>query len=517
MKKIAFLIIASLLVIGLVLPGCAGDGDGDGDGVEFDQFIKFAVAGPMNDVQGEAHWAGAEMARDAINDGGGVDVGGTIYGIELVQVDTNEVAGTPAEGITALEAVIDDVDFVVGGFRTESVVAYREVAMDAQKIFMNCGAATGALQYSVVDDYDAYKYWFKITPFNSAFLVQALFGMTVTVGGLFKDALVAMGDGVLDDYEVGEGDKLKVAVVIENLAWMDAMVDTAALYLPVLGFTHVGTWRPSATATDLTTELTAIADEHPHIIFTAISGPMGLTLSKQRAELGIPALTIGINVEVQAKGAWAATNQGCNYDILLDNFAEDVAITSKTLAWFDAYVAKTGEYPIYNAVTYDAINVIKKAIETTDSLDTDGIISYLETTPYTEGVASTKTAVYPMPGVDLGDGEYALSEEQVLALYPHITTGYRDVVLGWLTGYRQDHWLVSASESVGAHYAHDLVFGPGYATAIGSQWQDGRKVGVWPIDLGPDNDQTKTTKYGNFNFEYPGTVDVYLPTEWFAE
>ncbi len=516
MKKIVFLIIACLLVIGMVLPGCAGDGDGNGGDV-FDQWITFAVAGPMNDVQGEAHWAGAEMARDEINDAGGVDVGGTIYGIKLVQVDTNEVAGTPAEGVTALEAVIDDVDFVVGGFRTESVVAYREVAMDAQKIFMNCGAATGSLQHSVVEDYDRYKYWFKSSPYNESFLVKSLFAMTVSIGGLLKDSLVAMGSDVKDDYQVTAEDKLRVAIIIENLTWADGMVDKAELYLPILGFEVVGTWRPSATATDITTELTAIAAEQPHIIFTAISGPVGLTFSKQRAELGIPAMTIGINVEGQAKGAWTATNQGCNYDILLDNFAEDVAVTPKTVAWFNAYVAKTGEYPIYNAITYDAINGLKKAIEATDSLDADDLVTYLETTPYTGGVAATKSQFYPMPGVDLGDGEYALSEAQVLALYPHITTGYKDTVMGYVSGYIQAHWLVSPDISLGGHYAHDTVFGPDYQTAIGSQWQDGRKVGVWPVDLGDAYDQTKTTQYGNSNFEYQGTVDVHLPTEWFLE
>ncbi|OPZ53320.1 MAG: hypothetical protein BWY90_00695 [Deltaproteobacteria bacterium ADurb.BinA014] len=27
---------------------------------------------------------------------------------------------------------------------------------------------------------------------------------------------------------------------------------------------------------------------------------------------------------------------------------------------------------------------------------------------------------------------------------------------------------------------HDITFGPGYATGLGVQWQDGKLVGVWP-------------------------------------
>lgn len=503
MKKTIFLVIASLLVIGLVLPGCTDD---SGDVEEFDRWITFAVAGPMNDIQGEAHWAGAEMARDEINDGdaGGVDVGGTIYRIELVQVDTNEVAGTPDEGVTALEAVVDDVDFVVGGYHSEAVVVYREVVMNAEKIFMNCGAIMDSLQYSVVDDYDTYKYWFKASPTNRFFATLSIFKMTETIGSLLKDALIARGTDVLDDYEVGELDKLRVAIVVENLTWWDDLLKVAQIWLPILGFDVVGTWRPSTTATDITTELTAIAAEKPHIIFTTFNGPVGLTYSKQRAEFTIPAVTLGINLEGQLKGAWDATNQGCQYDILWDTWAEGMAVTPKSVDWFNDYVAKTGDYPLDSAATYDAIYSLKAAIEATDSLDADDLIPYMETQSYTSiGAMST---YYPMPDVDLGGGVYALSEEQVRTLYDLYDYGWN---------YVQNEWKCAFPLPNGPHCAHDIVYGPGYVTGIGSQWQDGHKVGIWPMDLGDDYDETLTDQYGCWNLEYPGTVDVVIPIDWF--
>lgn len=159
MKRIVFLIIASLLVIGLVLPGCTPAEE---------NIIKIAVCGPLTDIQGENHLAGAEMARDEINARPGkVTINSTEYTIQLVSVETNEINDTSgATGASALAAKIDQVDFVVGGFRTEAVAVYREVAMDNKKIFMDCGAATGALQYRVVTNYAKYKYWFKATPYN---------------------------------------------------------------------------------------------------------------------------------------------------------------------------------------------------------------------------------------------------------------------------------------------------------------------------------------------------------------
>jgi len=101
MKKIAFLIIASLLVIGLVLPGCGdgngnGNGNGNGEPPTFDEYIKFAITGPMDYIQGEHMMWGAEVARDEINEAGGIIIDGDAYGVELLEVDTDEI-DNPAE------------------------------------------------------------------------------------------------------------------------------------------------------------------------------------------------------------------------------------------------------------------------------------------------------------------------------------------------------------------------------------------------------------------------------------
>ncbi len=522
MKRIVFLIIASLLMIGLVLPGCAG---GDG-GEDTRPPIAFAIAGPMTEMPGKNHWWGAELARDEINAGAGVNVGGVYHKIELVQVDTNEYSGTAEEGVTALEAVIDDVDFVLGGWETEDVVAYREVAMDAHKIFMNCGTATGSLQYSVVSDYDRYKYWFKSIPYNETFLVKSLYKMTTTIGQVLKATLEEYGDTVAEDYRVPEDGKLRVAILAEDGAWCAGGVTSAEHYLPLFGFAVVGTWPVSATATDISTELSQIAATKPHIIFTWFRGPVSVVYSSQRVELGIPAMTIGVKlIEGQQKSHWANTDGKCNGEVILDTWAEGLQRSAKTTDFFNAFMARTGEYPLYTAGTYDAIYSLKEAIEAVsdahdwddiaDVLDLDNIdalIRYLETSSYT-GAAGT-TRYYPMPAVTLNataPGLYALSEAQVLSLYN--LAGYNKTYVQsvWRCGY------TGTSQYPDPHIAHDIVYGPGYQTGIGSQWQDGHKVGVWPIDLGDDYDAALTDQYGCWNFEYPGTTDVVIPIEGFLE
>jgi branched-chain amino acid transport system substrate-binding protein len=518
MRRIAFLLIATLLVMGLVLPGCGGGGGG---GADTRPPITFAIADAMTDITGENAWDGATMAQDEINAGLGVNVGGVYHKIALVKVDTNEVNGTPDQGVTALQSVIDDVDFVLGGFRTESLTVYREVAMDAQKLFMDCGAATMALTYSVAQDYDTYKYFFRVTPYNDGFLVTSCFKMTSAVGTALKNDLIAEGDAVNPDYQVTAESKLRVAILMENLSWCAGMVDAAKAYLPAYGFSVVGTWLVGATDTDISTTLASIAAAKPHIIFTAFSGPVGAVYSKQKAELGIPAMTIGINVPGTLKAEWTNTDGKCQGEVILDTWAEGMATGPKAVDFFNNFVTKFGDYPGYTAMTYDEIYALKAAIEAVSAANgytkiadvikpanIDHLIQYLETTKWTGGV-SYPGAYYPMPAIDMGAGKYALSEAQVRALYPSLGTYSKT---GWMA--YSDFISGQALDAV-AHLPHDVVYGPGYATGIGVQWQNGHKVGIWPMDLGSDYDAALTDQYGNWNFQYPGTAALLIPIDGF--
>ena len=62
--------------------------------------------------------------------------------IKLVQADSNEFLNV-TDATNAMERLMtqDKVDFVLGGFRTEAVLAMQDIAMDHKKIFIGCGAA----------------------------------------------------------------------------------------------------------------------------------------------------------------------------------------------------------------------------------------------------------------------------------------------------------------------------------------------------------------------------------------
>src|SRR5215510_3899746 len=170
------------------------------------QTVKIAILGPMSFVQGENHWAGAEMARDEINKAGGINVGGKRMQVELIRGDTNEIASVP-DATNAIERVItrDKADFLIGGFRSEAVLAMQEVAMDYKKIFLGAGAADARLGENVEKNYDRYKYWFRVTPTKSP--------------DLFRTLMAVLGN-IADQVRTStKNDTPKIAIVAEKAVW----------------------------------------------------------------------------------------------------------------------------------------------------------------------------------------------------------------------------------------------------------------------------------------------------------
>jgi len=285
----------------------------------------------------------------------------------------------------------------------------QDIAMDAKKIFIGCGAAHPELCARVTNDYDRYKYWFRLTPINSKFLGKVDFILLGTVGAIMKKTL-----GL---------EKVKVAIVAEKAAWADPIVSAAEKMLPEkMGMEVVGVWRPSPVAKDCTAELSAIERAGAHIVFTTFSSSVGLTFAKQMGELKVPAAAVGINVESQKTKFWDATGGEGNYVLTINTYAR-VKITDKTIPFYDKYVKLYNEAPNYTAGTYDALYILKDAVEKAGTLESDKVVPALEQTDTLD------------------------------------TAG---------------HLVFDKS--------HDVTWGPTFVTSVGTQWQDGQMMCVWPYN-----------------------------------
>src|SRR4029079_1566641 len=344
------------VIVGLVALGCACGAKA--------QTIKIAILGPMAFVQGEHHWNGAQMARDEINKAGGIDVGGKRMRIELVRADINEIQSVP-DATNAVERVItrDKVDVLVGGFRSEAVLAMQEVAMDYKKLFLGVGAAHSKLGANVESNYERYKYWFRLSPTKDVDLARTLFAV-----------MGAIGEQIRADLKT---DTPKVAILAEKAVWTEAIVAAAQKNLPAMKMEVVGTWQPSTPATDVTAELSAIDRSGAQIVFTALSGPVGISVGRQIGERNMKAVAWGINVEEQKEEFWQAAAGKAQFVSTLDTYAE-VEYTPKTVPFVRAYKARFGKAPTYTASTYDAIMILKDAIEKEGTVNADKIAAHIE-------------------------------------------------------------------------------------------------------------------------------------------
>ncbi len=369
--------------------------------------IKIAILGPMAFVQGEHHWNGAELARDEINKAGGIDVGGKRVQVELIRADTNEVQSVP-DATNAVERVItrDKVDFLIGGFRSEAVLAMQEVAMDNKKIFLGVGAAHSKLGANVEQNYERYKYWFRVAPTKDVDLARTLFSVLGSIGQQIRADL--------------KTDTPKVAILAEKAVWTEAIVGAAQKSLPGMKMEVVGTWQPSATATDVTAELSAIDRSGAQIVFTALSGPVGISVGRQMGERGMKAVAWGINVEGQKEEFWQAAAGKAQFVSTLDTYAE-VEMTPKTVAFVRAYKERYKKPPTYTAATYDAIYLLKSAIEQEKTANADKLVPALEKMEH------------------VGSGAILTFDKR-----------------------------------------HDPVWAVGKTAGIAVQWQDGKKVPFWP-------------------------------------
>lgn len=369
--------------------------------------IKIAILGPMAFVQGEHHWNGAQMARDEINNAGGISVGGKKMQVELIRADTNEIQSVP-DATNAVERVItrDKADFLVGGFRSEAVLAMQEVAMDYKKLFLGVGAAHSKLGLNVEQNYERYKYWFRVAPTKDVDLARTLFAV-----------MNSIGDQIRKDLKT---DTPKVAILAEKAVWTEGLIAAAQKNLPAMKMQVVGLWQPSAVATDVTAELSAIDRSGAQIVFTILSGPVGISVGRQMGERNMKAVAWGINVEGQKEEFWQATAGKAQFVSTLDTYGE-VEYTPKMIPFVKAYRARFHKAPTYTAATYDAIMILKDAIEKEGTVNAEKIVAHVEKSEH------------------IGTGAVATFDKR-----------------------------------------HDLVWAVGKTSGIAVQWQDGRKVPFWP-------------------------------------
>ncbi|MHA2211767.1 MAG: ABC transporter substrate-binding protein [Candidatus Thorarchaeota archaeon] len=308
--------------------------------------ITVGILDPMTEIQGEGAWMGSWLAVKEINTAGGVTVDGEVYYFGLISEDTSEADASLdlTKGTAAATKIIteDGAQFIVGGFRTEAVLAYQEIVMDNEMLFIGTGASTDVFTQNVLDDYDTYKYFFRAMPINSTSLASSLLRYILYLDGYLT--------------AVTSQNITKVAIIREDLSWTVGMGAFLNGYLPSYGLEIV-----EEIAYPITAEAADFA-----------------TYWQQIDEIQPKCVMAGIDVMAQLDSYWDETGGACEYEVVLQSTLRTNK-TTKTIPFWDAFLAQYGSEPLYTAVgSYDAIYILAEGIRLAQSFVSGDIIPFLE-------------------------------------------------------------------------------------------------------------------------------------------
>jgi ABC-type branched-subunit amino acid transport system substrate-binding protein len=378
-------IIAILLIVVIAVAGgvsawfflrtyqwSASDAPGAPSDITADQIIRIGVAGDTERIHGEGQLQGAMLAAREINEAGGVQVDGTTYYIGVTAENTDEANPVldTSRGVAAADRLVNfkNVQFATGGFRTESLLAYRDTFMEASIPFINTGAATTTFCESVLTDYETYKYFWQNNPINSTALAIELITLIVSTSQV---------QSAIKGFPID-----RFSFIRENLAWTAGFAGIMTGALEANGLTFTGTdiaIPQEVSSTEMAAHWNTIDGNNTQIVIPIISGEAGLTFTTSYAENEPACIPIGINVMSQDSKYWELTDGACEYGVTLESVFRTNK-TSLTIDMWDAYVEAYDTTPIYTAVgSYDAIYQFAWAIEEAQSFDGDDIVTALET------------------------------------------------------------------------------------------------------------------------------------------
>lgn len=301
---------------------------------------------------------GAQMAVDEINAKGGVNG----RKLELVKADEGE---SPKEGVAAVNKLTGDnaVNVLIGGYDSGVTLAELPHISRAKTIFIGTGSASPAITQKVKDDYDNYKYIFRVSPTSSAKQAASLLDF---ISGKLK----------------GELGYRRISIIGENAKWVQDMVP----YLKK-GATEAGLDVPMAEffdpqTADFSPIFAKVRNNGSQYLLIILSHAASDVFVKQWYDSKVPVGIGGIDVKSQDTDFFNRVG-GKSMSETTTNFVLRAPLTERSVPWWDDFKKKYNRDPVYTATgAYDAVYVYAEAVTRAKSTDADPVIKELEKTDF---------------------------------------------------------------------------------------------------------------------------------------
>ena len=322
--------------------------------------IKIGILADLGSTTGTDIWQGVMLAAEQLNDEGGI-IGRQV---EVVGEDTDaETVIDVAKINSALTRLLTyhKVDFIIGQSFSEGFMV-QELIAEHKRVFFEVGANLDAYTQRVLDDYDRYKYYFRVSPNSTA----QFLGMT--------DSLLLVRE------QTGFN---KIGLIGEE-GWTNEIIEGLSVVLPELGFDLVYEKTLPPGTGDFTSYFAAAESAGVEIMLPLIYvAPVPFV--KEYYERQSPMVIYGgyLGQGILGPRGWEITDGKCEF---ISSAAWPITagypLTNKTLPDREAYIDRWNEIPDYGGgFAYGLMRyVLPDAIRRAETLEVNAVIEALEQT-----------------------------------------------------------------------------------------------------------------------------------------
>ena len=324
---------------------------------------------PRASAYGQNGERGMILAAEEINAAGGVKIGGVMRPIQLEIIDTrDEEPGVPtSEVLLAIEKLIlqKKVDMIAGGpCMSECGMAALDLYSRYKTLDMvSIGCYTPGWDQKVSTDLEKYKFSFRESGSVKWYVKEAidLLRKIKTDFG-FQKMFISIDDSAMCR---------AAAKIVEDLAIKD-------------GWQVVGQDKHPIGATDYSAALNDCKKSGAQVLFIWAYAPETSILLKQWADMEVPALPIGFIGAAEDPGFWKSTDGKGAYTIVTLSEAGNVPgnVTPLHMKFYESFKKKWGVPSRSTGCVsaYEALFVLKDAIERANTLDKEALVTALTKT-----------------------------------------------------------------------------------------------------------------------------------------
>jgi branched-chain amino acid transport system substrate-binding protein len=324
--------------------------------------IKIGICADIDSSVGKGIWQGAVLAAEQVNaDGGVLGRNFTIVGEDDDDESPSMDSATAISAFTRL-ITVDKADYVVYSGIGGLSITFQDLASQHKTIMFGGVDPADELTQRVLDDYDNYKYFFRVGIPNAT---SANDGVTESIR-------------VLRNYTGFN----KVAFVYQDP--FGNMADGIAGYTDTLlgyGFEVVYTANVPLDTVDFSSYFAQAEAAGAEILYPLIVTPAAVSFVKEYYDRQSPMVMWGLISLASQSNFWEVTEGKCEY-VSANTYPTVVGypLTNKTVLFGEAYMERWNEPPPGGAI-YDLVRyILPDALKRAGTTETEAVIKALETT-----------------------------------------------------------------------------------------------------------------------------------------